>query len=376
MTRILYLSHCGSSIGGGERQLLYLVTHLDTHRYQPVVVCPDDGAFAAELRDSGISTVILPLPAWRKAKSLLTRRIAAHRLARLAKQEGVALAHTSDSWFNPYLWLMKKQLQLPVVSHVRNVIDARRVRKYRFHRMDRMIAISEQTKAPLVEGGIASEKINVILNCVDLSVFEMGANALNPLRQDYALRRFLVGIVGRIEPFKRQVEFVRIAAKIVQHNKDISFLVIGGVEPHPGHIAYERRLRQLISELCLESHVTLTGHRDDMPAVMKGLDVLVTLSAGSVIGEAMAASKPVIATRIGSAGEMVVDGTTGWLLPEDAIDQVAERILHLSQDRCLCEKMGQAGRTRAEQLLGTEAHAEKVQAIYADLLEQLRQTTQ
>ena len=47
---ILYLSHCGSSIGGGEKQLAYLVANIDRARYCPLVVCPDDGVFVEHLR--------------------------------------------------------------------------------------------------------------------------------------------------------------------------------------------------------------------------------------------------------------------------------------------------------------------------------------
>ncbi|MXV73356.1 glycosyltransferase family 1 protein, partial [Candidatus Poribacteria bacterium] len=53
MIPILYLSHCGSSIGGGEKQLAYLVTNIDRTRYHPLVVCPDDGVFAEHLRRTG-----------------------------------------------------------------------------------------------------------------------------------------------------------------------------------------------------------------------------------------------------------------------------------------------------------------------------------
>ena len=66
MIPILYLSHCGSSIGGGEKQLAYLVTNIDRERYQPLVVCPDDGVFVEYLRHADIPIVVLGLPPWRR----------------------------------------------------------------------------------------------------------------------------------------------------------------------------------------------------------------------------------------------------------------------------------------------------------------------
>ena len=91
MIPILYLSHCGSSIGGGEKQLYYLVTHLDRKNFQPIVVCPDDGIFAEQLREAEIPTVILNLPSWRKVRSRLTRRSAAAKLTDLAKEHDITI---------------------------------------------------------------------------------------------------------------------------------------------------------------------------------------------------------------------------------------------------------------------------------------------
>ena len=115
MIPTLYLSHCGSSIGGGEQQLAYLVRNIDREYYQPLVVCPDDGVFVEHLRSADIPTVILNLPPWRRTKSLIARYGAAKKLVALAKKHNTQLIHTSDSWFNPYLWHVRKQLKIPTV---------------------------------------------------------------------------------------------------------------------------------------------------------------------------------------------------------------------------------------------------------------------
>ena len=197
MIPILYLSHCGSSIGGGEKQLAYLAENIDRTRYHPLVVCPDDGVFVEYLRRANVPTVILNLPPWRKAKSLVTRYSAAKKLVSLAKAHDAHLVHTSDSWLNPYLWYLKKQLKISVVSHVRNLLTPTQVRKYKFDRMDSIIAISEQSKVPLIQAGIDAQKIDVVRNCVDLSAFQ-------PASEPVHSSEYVVGIVGRIEPFKRQ----------------------------------------------------------------------------------------------------------------------------------------------------------------------------
>ncbi len=354
---VLYLSHCGSSIGGGEKQLAYLVTNINRTHYQPIVVCPDDGVFAEQLRGAGISTVILALPAWRKTKSLMVRHRAAKKLTALAKTHNVQLIHTSDSWFNPYLWHIKKRLDVPVISHVRNLLTPAQVQKYKFNRMDRTIAISEQSKTPLLQAAVDARKIDVILNCVDVSVFQPP-----PVR--VPSQEYVVGIVGRIEPFKRQKVFVEIAAKVAAQSKKVRFHIIGAAE----HRAYEQEVRRCVAKHRLQDIVHFTGHRTDMPKAMQELDLLVTLSAGSVIAEAMAAGKPVIGTPIGSAPDMIVHGVTGYLLPLNPIGRIANRILELATDPARSISMGQQARTHAEKTFSIQTHVQKVQDVYEKLL--------
>ncbi len=366
MTRILYLS--GSIFGGAERQLFYLVTNLDRSRYQPTVVCPDDGVFPKQLRAAGIDTVIHTLPGWRKWKNILHRYAAASRLVQLATEQEIRLIHASDSWHNPYALRVARQCRIPIISHVKAPIRLDQVTKYGFHNMSAIISISEQYPPPFLEAGIPSDKINVIVNCVDLSAFKSTGVNQNTLRDEFPLRQFVIGMAGRIEPFKRQKEFVKIASHIIKARQDVSFLIIGGTQPNPKHLAYERELRQLISKLNLTDYVICTGHREDMPAVMQGLDLLVTLSAGSVIPEAMAAGKPVIATPVGSATDMIDDGNTGWVVPSLPIEGIAAKIVQLIQNPSLLKQMGRAARAHAEEHLSIARHVEQVQTVYDRLI--------
>ena len=361
MIPILYLSHCGSSIGGGEKQLAYLATNIDQERYQPFVVCPDDGVFVEHLRHVNIPTIVLELPPWRKVKSLIARYRAAEKLATLAKMHNAKLVHTSDSWLNPYLLHIRKQLEIPVISHVRTLLTTAQVRNYKFNEMDRIIAISKESKTALIRAGTDAQKIDLVPNCVDLDAFQ-------PLDQPERSTKYVVGIVGRIEPFKRQKQFVEIAAAVGAQNKDVQFHIIGAALNTPEHSAYEQDVRQWVLKYQLQEFVHFRGHRTDMPNVMQQLDLLVTLSAGSVIAEAMAAGKPVIGTPIGSTTEMVVHGITGYVVPLHPIDGIANKIIELANAPIRSIRMGQAARKHAEEAFGIEMHVQKVQDIYKKLL--------
>ncbi len=361
MIPILYLSHCGSSIGGGENQLYNLVSNLDRKSYLPYVICPDDGIFAEKLRNAKIHTTVLNLPQWRKAKSLFTRHSAAAKLIDFSEHYNIQLIHTSDSWLNPYLWKLKKSLNIPCISHVRNILNPTQIAKYDFDRMDHFIVISKQYKDFLLDHGIASDKIDVILNCIDLSVFQA-----KPLKYEKMSDPFVVGLVGRIEPFKRQKEFVEIASEVRQHCQNVKFRIIGA--SLDTHKTYESEVRKLIAEYKLDNVIHFTGNRLDISTAMQEIDLLVTLSAGSVIAEAMASGLPVIGTPIGSTSDMIVDGVTGWIVTLDAIGSISGKIVQLINNREFCNKMGHAGREHAEENYSVELHVQKTQAIYEKLL--------
>ena len=363
MIPILYLSHCGSNIGGGETQLYYLVKHLNKNLYQPHVICPDDGVFADQLRDANIPTTILKLPPWRKVRYRFTRYKAAAELSTFIKKNKIQLVHTSDSWLNKYLSYVKEHLNIPVISHVRNLHTSAHVKKYAFDEMDHIISISEQSRIPLLNAGIPSDKIDIILNCVDLSIFKPV-----PAKGENGVRKFIVGLVGRIEPFKRQKDFVEIASHVIKHCPNISFHIIGTTLNAPKHRAYEKEVRQLVSKKKLDNFIHFTGHGDDIHIAMQELDILVTLSAGSVIAEAMATGKPVIGTPIGSTSEMIVDEVTGWVISTDLIDGIASKIVQLYNDKNLCRQMGVAGRNHAESTFSTNEHIRKVQDVYSRYL--------
>ena len=369
MTPILYLSHCGSSIGGGERQLYLLVTALDRSRYQPLVVCPDDGLFADELRHAGIPTTILPLPAWRKASSLGFRSAATRQLIQFAKQHRIGLIHTSDSWFNPYALRVSNALGVPSVSHVRTPIRPDQVRKYRFEEFSSIITISERFKPPLLEVSIPPERLIFIHDAVDLDGFNAESATANVLKREFRVNgAVLIGLVGRIEPFKKQVEFLKAAEILLKSRPDVRFFLIGGIQSD----SYFQQVKAIINDRGLGDYVLYTGARDDMPDVLADLDILVTLSGGSIVFEAMACGLPVILVRnmppSNLSWEIVKDGETGFLIRAEESEPLVEAMIRLIDNSTLRKRMGQAGRKWAEEEFSHHQMTRQTEAIYGRLL--------
>lgn len=368
MVNILYLSHTGSTIGGGENQLIGLIRNLDRDSYNPIVVCPDAGEFSAKLESLDLPVYVCYLPGWRKFKSYPFRRLAAMRLAKLTSKHHIDLVHTSDLWLNYYAWRVGQSLKVPIISHVRNHLKPEQVHKYLFDKFNKIIAISRRIKELLVSGGIPSEKIKVIYDGINLSKFNSNVEEPDVLRRDYPLRKYLVGLVGRIEPFKRQKEFIQVAAEVLKVRQDVSFLIIG--DPARNQSDYFREVKQTIEKCDIAEYIVFTGYRRDMPELLNSLDFIVTLSGGSVMLEAMSCSKPVVhASRAKPMNLRIVQhGKTGFVVPYDDIHSISKAILHLLEDKKLRNEMGKAGRKRAEKFFDMREITKLTEAVYEEVL--------
>ena len=366
MKRILYLSRGGYS-GGSQRQLYYVVGNLD-HDYKPVVVCRSGGPFVSELHASGVSVSVLRLRPWRKFPAALYRYLDAERLVRFARKRNVALVHSSDLWLNKYsLWVAHK-LRIPSILHVRTPVSPEQVHKHCCNEAAVLVAISQRVRRNLISAGIAPEKISLIDDAVDLQVFKPDSRAVNVLRRDYAPRgETMIGIVGKVKPSKYQLELLEAAAQVVRDSsKRVTFFIIGDIYSYD----YFRKLKRFIAKNRLDNHVVFTGRREDMSDVLCSLDILVSLSGGSVMFEGMACSKCVVSAGFTSKRDSVhiQDGKTGILLESRLSTDLAQTLLELIGRRNLREQIGHQAREWATANLCRNTMAAKTQELYDRLL--------
>lgn len=185
-----------------------------------------------------------------------------------------------------------------------------------------------------------------------------------PLRPVLAIgrERPLIGLIASIIPRKDPETFVRAARRVCDQRADAVFVVIGRDEgEHALHI------KALVRTLDLEEQMRFLGVRSDIPALINDLDVLVLSSVqetfGMVLIEAMAAGKPVIATRSGGPEEIVEDGRTGFLVPVAEPVAMAQSILELIDSPQRARQMGLAGHARARAHFSEESHIARIQAV-------------
>lgn len=336
--------------------------------YEPTVVCMSDGQVVEELRSAGIPTEVLGLRPWRKLRNCVSRYRDAERLVTLTRRFGPDCIHASDMWLGNYLHWLRWRLRVPSVVHVRGPVTWRGIWKHRLFAATGLISISARVTRTLRAAHLGADRIVQIEDAVDverfrpLTVYDPGPSGPSGSR-----RVLNIGLVGRIEPAKRQLEFVRIASEVKrQWSGRARFVLVGETRKE----SYGACVRHLAEVEGLNGDVVFAGRRDDMPSVLNSLDILVSLSGGSVMYEAMSCGLCVVSAGFTKRGQSVHlrDGQTGVVTP--AVDPIAvARILgELIQRPDRRRALGAAARRHAEQRLSHIAMAARTTAFYDRLL--------
>lgn len=397
-TRVLYLDHT-AKLSGGEIALARLMEALDRTRVAPLVVLAEDGPLAARLREIGVETVVLPLAgclrdirkdtlgfgALRHAGRGGHLAAYAWRLARLARRRGVEIIHTNSLKADLYGALAGALARLPVVWHVRDHIDPGylplpAVRLFRFlaRKLPSYVVTNSQSTldrlrllgarpATVVPSGWAGREAVVYDGLGGPDLEARGRDEDSPAWT----APVRIGIVGRIAPWKGQHVFLEAAAAVTKAGHDARFVVIGA--PLFGEEAYEQQLRQSARSGEIASRVAFLGFQEDVPAVLRTLDILVHASTtpepfGQVVIEGMAEGLPVIGTDGGGVREIIAHGENGLLTPMGDAEALARALARLLDDPALARRLGRAGCRHVRTHFTAAQTARKIERMYDEVL--------
>lgn len=328
-------------VGGAETLLVDLVRRLDRSRFLPELCCLKQPGVLGEVL-SGEIPVHSGLIARRYDLRVLPRL---YRLLRRRRIDAVVTVGTGDKMF----WgrLAGRLAGVPVVCSALHSTGypehVGRLNRLLAPITDAFIAVAAPQGRYLAEHeGCPAEKVRVIPNGVD-------AERFRPREPDPALgSRFglspgdaVVSLVAALRPEKNHELLLRTAALMRREIPNLRVLLVGDGPRRP-------ILEALAGELGLGETVRFLGTQSDIPGVLALSNVVVLSShmeANPVsILEAMAAGKPVVATRVGSVSETVTDGVTGYLVAPGDGAALAERVVGLLGDPHRAAAMGRAGR--------------------------------
>ena len=248
-------------------------------------------------------------------------------------------------------------------SPIKNTVY-RRVERGLARLTTRLIAVSDRVKLDLIEFGVAPPgKIDVIPLGLELSPFLNCGALRGSFKRELGLPEsaLLVGIVSRIFAVKNHALFVDAAARVTKEIPEARFVVVGDGALRADT---EKRARRL----GLDGRVIFTGWRRDLPAIYADMAALVISSNNegtpfSAI-EAMAASVPVVGTRVGGMPDLIREGTTGILVPPRDADAMSAALISLLKDADRRHRMGDAARDDVETRFNLGRMLSETHALY------------
>jgi glycosyltransferase involved in cell wall biosynthesis len=241
-------------------------------------------------------------------------------------------------------------------------------------RCSMMVAVSKSIAADARKALPQGPPVAVIHNAVDTDVFTPHGPALDlaelsglPPAPAGAMR---VGLVATFAHWKGHEVFLQAASAVAGKHR---FYVVGGPIYATGGSQWSiEGLRARASALGLAGRVGFTGFVEDVPAAMRGLDIVVHASTepepfGLVILQAMACARPVIVTAVGGACELIAPEETALAVPAGGSAALARAIERLAADPALRARLGEAARANAERRFSRTRLAGVVLRLYDDL---------
>lgn len=362
-------------VGGMENGLVNLINGTPTDRFDHAIICLRHSTeFKKRIRRKDVSIFDLG----KRPGKDLGIYVKVWRLLRTLRPD---IVHTRN--------LPTIDMALPAAlagvrcrvhgEHGRDVleIDGQNV-KYNLLRravsplINRYITVSRDIEGWLTSRvGVPAGKVSQIYNGVDNERFHPPESGRSPLPgPGFAPPgTIVIGTVGRMETVKDQLTLTRAFIDLVtrrseDHDK-LRLALIGDGSLLP-------QAKQLLEQAGIGHLAWLPGSQDDIPQLMRGLDIFVLPSINEGISntilEAMASGLPVIATRVGGNGELVVDGETGVLVPPGQPSELAEAISAYLREPGRAVRHGREGRRRVERTFTQEVMVEKYLSLYDSVL--------
>lgn len=397
--KVLYIDNT-FTFGGAINSLEYLLKALDKDKFLPILITGQPEKFLSNHFDDFIYyKVNFKLPwvhnkTYKKITSLsvfkninLLKIINKIRFIywlifitfpeslkyyKIGKRHNVKFVHLNNIFGSQLAGILAaKLLRVPCVAHLRGFEGIHPITKLYARMIDHHIAISSAIKNNLFDLQVPENKISIVYDAIDLDKFKTDT----PFH--YLLKEFnikadekIFGIFGRIIEWKGIKEFVLAANMVIKKIPQAKAFIVGDISD--GSEEYFKQVKKLIKNLNLVNDIILTGYRHDVPALMSLMDIVVHASIrpepfGMVLTEAMAMKKPVVATKAGGPLDIVIDGTTGLLVPISDSKKMAGAIIKILKDPQLAKSMGLNGRIRAEKVFSKERYARQVEEIYRNL---------
>ena len=370
--RVLYISP-GLDLGGGEISLLSLIANLDPERYTPVVCAYGPGRFVERASNLNCELYILSYD------NVFSQFAFVMRLSKLIKQCNTDIVHVNT--LDIRAGVAARHAKRPLVGHLRVIFPTTWVDRTFVKLANTTISVSDAVRDHFCEAeGTSPDQFQTIYNAIDVQPGEetdlkhqLGLSPETPL----------LGVIGRIDPWKGMETFVEAAAQLKTTHPDAHCLIAGSPGPSENEQCYDRHLKQRVEQLGISRQFHFLGYRSDALNVINQLDALIVPSRilqtpegiktegfGRVAAEGLAMRTPVIASKVGGLPEIIEHGESGFLFIESDADDLTEKLRTLLDTPDLSSQLTEAGYKRFTENFSVSCHLNQIQALYDGLIKQ------
>lgn len=361
--------------GGAERMTFSIINKFDKEKFD-IRVCvlqvQHGNPVAKELESIGIPVDLLNIPTLRHPANL-------PKILYYLYKHRPNLIHTQLEFANIFGNLASFLLQIPSVSTLHTLGNEDKGTAFLRNRLmwlcqkyfcSRIIAVSESTRQHhIFYGKLPHKKILTLYNGIDLQSF--GKYTLNDGKE----RKALLGIpenmtvlltIAVLRELKGIQYMLKAIPEIVKKAPDIRYLIVGDGP-------YGETLKSLVESLKIEDYVIFTGQRKDIPELLDICDIFVlptlTEALPTVLIEACAAQKAIIASNVGGVPEILTEGINGHIIPPADSQSLIHACLNLIQNKVQREAMSIAGLQVAKQKFDIQQQISSLEKLYEGLIE-------
>jgi len=381
--KILFYNHT-SQVSGAERVLLLILSRLNRARFEAVLLCRAAGQLQKEAKALNVRCASVDQLHARftwKVGALIryfgSFASAIRQVRARVREEVPELIHANSIRAGIVISTATVGMRIPIVWHVHDLLPnhplSTGIRLFTLLRPPHKIVVVANAAAARFKGKLLSRfpervKIAVVYNAVDAGPLTPPSGAI---RKELRIRNGdrLMGIVGNLSPVKGQLELIRAFAEIRKGIPNLVLLIVGSTLFNRSE-GYQEQLAAEVRALRLEHYVRFLGQRNDAPAIMAALDLLVINSRSEafplVALEGMSVGVPLLTTAVGGLPELITHKKNGWLIPLGDREKLVNGAKWLLNRPAYRAGLAMAAREHVTRDFPVHKFIAGIEAIYAD----------
>lgn len=364
-------------IGGAQDNTLITVERLNRERYSVALMCAPEGEWVQRAREiPGLDLVFVPNLI--QKINLLKDFAAFWNIYKYIRKGQFEIVHTHSSKPGFLGRIAARIAGAPIIIHtihgfpfndfmnpfIRKVFII--IERMLTHFSDCLVTVSKLNLEKAIKLRIAKrQKFVNIYSGIDFKKFDVKIDVKSK-RSEIGIidGRAVVGMVGRLSQQKAPWNFIKSVPYVLDRYKETIFLIVGD-----GELMSE--MKNLACDLGINDNILFLGFRDDLPEILRILDIYVLTSQWEGLGrsltEAMYVGCPVIATGVEGVPELVQNGETGVLVPVNDPVALSKEIIEMLLDRAMRKRLGRMARLRINQSFKANIMVKNIDELYQRL---------